>query len=41
MIVEAHGGKIWVVSEEGNGSRFSFSLPTVMYAPENKRADLF
>jgi signal transduction histidine kinase len=39
MIVEAHGGKIWVVSEESNGSRFSFSLPTDTYASENKCAD--
>ena len=29
QLVEAHGGAIWVESEEGSGSRFGFDLPVI------------
>jgi PAS domain S-box-containing protein len=28
QLVEAHGGRIWLTSEVGKGSRFSFTMPT-------------
>jgi len=29
-IVEAHGGKLWAISEPGHGATFQFTLPIAL-----------
>jgi signal transduction histidine kinase len=38
MLVELHGGNLWLSSEEGKGSKFFFSLP--VQPPEGQRGQL-
>ena len=40
-MIEMHGGRIWVESVEGKGSRFTFLLPVGAPAPPSAAESVF
>jgi signal transduction histidine kinase len=40
-MIELHGGRIWVESEEGKGSKFIFTVPSAQPQPSAPVSDPF